>query len=73
MFGIYKYEAGLKFTGKIAKTKELAEKYLGEKYGQVEDVWSGKRDENGYPIYVKKFVPWYNKEAFVIKELEIIE
>lgn len=73
MFGIYKFEAGLKFTGKIAKTRELAEKYLGETYGRIEKVWTGKWDENGYPTYEDKFVPQYNKEAFVIKELEIVE
>ena len=73
MFGIYVYECGLKFTGKIAPTRESAEKYLGNKYGKVESVYTGKLDANGHPIYVDTFVPWYNKDAFVIKELEVVE
>jgi hypothetical protein len=72
MVGIYKYENGLVFTGVIATSKEKAETYLAEKYGSFEQVFNGKRDENGYPIYERKFVPKYNKSAFVIKELKQI-
>jgi len=35
MVGIYKYENGLRFTGKIAKDEETAWRYLDEKYGLV--------------------------------------
>ena len=73
MFGIYAYENGLKFTGKVAATKEAAEHYLATKYGKIEKCYTGKRDENGYPIYEDKFVPYYNKEAFVIKSLEVVD
>lgn len=72
MFGIYAVECGLQFTGKITSTKEVAEMYLGHKYGKVEQVATGSFDENGHPIYVDTFVPRYNKEAFVIKELDFI-
>ena len=72
MVGIYKYENGLVFTGEIASSKEEAETYLAKKYGSFEQVFSGKRDENGYPIYENKFVPKYNESAFVIKELKQI-
>ena len=69
MVGIYKYENGLVFTGVIASSEEEAKAYLANKYGSFEQVFSGKRDENGYPIYEYEFVPKYNKSAFVIKEL----
>lgn len=72
MFGIYVYENGLRFTGKIAKTEEEAKKYLGQTYGKIEKVYAHKRDENNCPIYEEKFVPNYNKNAFVIKKLETI-
>lgn len=72
MVGIYKYENGLIFTGVIASSKKKAETYLAEKYGSFEQVFNGKRDENGCPIYERKFVPKYNKSAFVIKELKQI-
>jgi hypothetical protein len=70
MVGIYKYENGLVFTGVIASTKEEAETYLAKEHGSFEQVFNGKRDENGCPIYEYKFVPKYNKSAFVIKELK---
>lgn len=73
MFGIYAYQGGLKFTGKIAPTREAAEKYLSNKYGKVLPTFTGKYDVDGYPIYAETFVPGYNKEAFVIEELEIVE
>lgn len=70
MVGIYKYENGLVFTGIIASSKKNAEAYLAKKYGSFEQVFCGKWDENSYPIYESKFVPSYNKFAFVIKELK---
>lgn len=72
MVGIYKHENGLVFTGVIASSKEKAEAYLAKKYGSVEYVFNGQRDENSCPIYELKFVPKYNKSAFVIKELQQI-
>ena len=72
MYGIYKYENGLHFTGKIAHSVEEAEQYLGNKFGKMEEVFTGARDKNNYPIYEKHFVPNYNKDAFKIMPLEII-
>lgn len=72
MFGIYKYEMGLKFTGKVATSKEKAEEYLGNKYGTWMSFYVGC-DEFGKLIYEERFVPGYNKDAFKIIELEIIE
>lgn len=71
MVGIYEYECGLKFTGLIANSYEEAEKYLGNKYGYTGDFYAG-RDENGQSIWERRFIPYYNKEAFCIKELTII-
>ena len=72
MFGIYKYENGLQFTGKIANTEKEAKTYLANKYGKMELVYSGKRNENGVPLYEEVFIPWYNTESFCIKELELV-
>ena len=72
MFGIYKYENGLQFTGKIANTEKEAETYLANKYGKMELVYSGKHNENNVPLYEEVFIPWYNKESFCIKELELV-
>lgn len=72
MFGIYKYENGLKFTGKIAATKEAAENFLGQLYGHMEDKFMGWGD-NGEMRYEQVFVPYYNKRAFEIIELETVE
>ena len=72
MFGIYKYENGLKFTGKIATTKEAAENFLGQLYGRMEDKFVGW-DDNGEMRYEQVFVPYYNKRAFEIIELETVE
>ena len=72
MFGIYKYEMGLKFTGIIATSKEKAEEYLGNKYGAWMDFYTGC-DKCGNLIYEKRFVPSYNKDAFKIIKLKIIE
>ena len=71
MVGIYKYECGRKFTGIIANSYEEAEKYLGNKYGYMGEVFAG-RDENGQAIWETKFVPYYNKNAFAIEELTIV-
>ena len=72
MVGIYKYENGLKFTGIIAPDKETAEKFLSEKYGCYGKKYVG-RDENGYPKWEECFLPGYNKDAFEILEVSIIE
>ena len=71
MVGIYKYGNGLWFTGIIANTKEEAEAYLGNKHGHWEKYYAGE-DEEGNWFYKDVFVPYYNKEAFEIKELTII-
>lgn len=71
MYGIYKYEGGLQFTGMVAHSVEEAEKYLGEKYGKVWEYPIGY-DENDQLIYEKRFTPWYNKEAFKIKPLTVV-
>jgi len=56
MVAIYRYENGLKFTGKIASSEKKAWEYLDKVYGQeICGVWCG-----------------CNKEAFVIKKVEII-
>lgn len=68
MVGIYRYENGLQFTGVVASTVEDAKTYLGNKYGKIEPVFVGF-DESGKPAYEEKFVPFYNKDAFEIKEL----
>ena len=72
MVGIYKYECGLKFTGIIAPDKETAEKFLSEKYGYYSEKYVG-RDENNEAKWEKFFQPWYNKDAFEILELTIVE
>lgn len=72
MFGIYKYENGLQFTGKVAKTEQEAKDYLSKTYGTVQSVFTGKRQPDGTPIYENKFVPNYNKNVFVIKPVELI-
>lgn len=72
MFGIYKYENGLRFTGKIAKTEQEAKDYLAKTYGTIKPVFTGRRKSDGTPIYEDKFVPGYNKDAFVIKPVELI-
>lgn len=71
MVGIYKYENGRKFTGIIANSYEEAEKYLGNKYGHMGDVFVDW-DENGQAIWERKFIPYYNKDAFDIEELTIV-
>lgn len=72
MYGIYKYEGGLQFTGVVAHSVEEAEAYLGNKHGKMMEHFTGKWDENDYPIYEMRFTPYYNKEAFEIKPLEVI-
>ena len=72
MYGIYKYENGLQFTGKIASSIEEAEAYLSNQCGKVEEVFVGKRDENGCPIYEERFIPNYNREAYKILPLEMV-
>lgn len=48
MFGIYKYECGLQFTGIVAKTEEEAWAYLDKKYGrEINGVWYGYNRECG--------------------------
>lgn len=72
MFGIYKYENGLQFTGKVARTEQEAKNYLAQIYGKTQLVFTGKRETDGTPIYEKKFVPNYNAKAFVIQFVELI-
>lgn len=72
MFGIYKYENGLQFIGKVAKTEQEAKNYLAQTYGQVQLVFTGKKENDGTPIYENRFVPNYNKEAFVIQRVELV-
>ena len=71
MFGIYKYENGLRFIG-VARTEQEAKNYLAQTYGKIQPVFTGKREADGTPIYENKFVPGYNEEAFVIKFIELI-
>jgi hypothetical protein len=71
MFGIYTYANGLQFTGIVAESEEKAKEYLGNKYGSYQEVFIG-RHEDGKPIYGKRFVPYYNKEAFEIKKLTVV-
>ena len=72
MFGIYKYENGLQFTGKVAATREAAGNYLGKAHGYKEDRFMGY-GEKGELIYEEVFVPYYNKYAFEIIEIEMVE
>lgn len=72
MIGIYQYANGLIFTGAIANSVEEAQAYLANKYGKIEEVYTGETDNCGNPIYKPQFVPNYNKEAFVFKELTIV-
>lgn len=72
MFGIYKYENGLQFTGKVAKTEQEAKDYLAKTYGTVKPVFIGKRQPDGTPVYENKFVPDYNENTFVIQSIELI-
>lgn len=56
MVAIYRYECGLKFTGKIAEDEKSAWEYLDKTYGkECEGIWIG-----------------CNREAFKIKEVEIV-
>lgn len=72
MFGIYKYENGLRFTGKVARTEQEAKNYLAQAYGKIQPVFTGKRKIDGTPIYENKFIPDYNEEAFVIQFIELV-
>lgn len=72
MFGIYKYENGLQFTGKVARTEQEAKNYLAQTYGKIQPVFIGKREIDGTPIYENEFVPNYNTKAFVIRSVELI-
>jgi len=57
MVAIYKYENGLKFTGKIAKSEKEAWEYLDKIHGHlVGGKWYG-----------------CNRRAFEVKEIEVIE
>lgn len=71
MVGIYKYENGLRFTGKVCKSHEDAERYLGNKYGR--EYPYPVKFENGEWVYENRFVPGYNKDAFKILEVEMVE
>ena len=72
MFGIYKYENGLQFTGKIAKTEQEAKDYLSNTYGAIKPVYTGKRKADGTPIYEERFIPYYNKDVFTIQPIELV-
>lgn len=56
MFGIYKYENGLQFTGIIVKTEKEAWDYLDKTYGR-----------EIYGVWCKA-----NREAFKVKKVTII-
>lgn len=71
MIGIYQYRNGLVFTGEIANSVEEAKNYLANKYGITEKILVGHNNK-GEPIYDLKFVPLYNKSAFVFKEVTIV-
>lgn len=58
MYGLFKYEMGLQFTGIVAETKEKIIEYLNNKYAYIYE-YKGER----YSI------PQWNKEAFKIKEI----
>ena len=73
MFGIYKYENGLEFTGMIAESVADAEKYLENTYGSYENRYTGKRNSNNEPIYEEVFVPKYNKEVFKIIPVLVVK
>ena len=72
MFGLYKYENGLQFTGKIARTEEEAKSYIAQICGRIQPVFTGRREEDGTPIYEDKLVPNYNVETFTIQPLDLI-
>ena len=72
MFGIYKYENGLQFTGKVARTEQEAKNYLAQTHGKIQPVFTGKRENDGTPIYENKLVPGYNEEAFIIQFVELV-
>ena len=57
MVAIYKYENGLKFTGKIAKSEEEAWEYLDKTHGhEINGKWFG-----------------CNRRCYEVKEVEVIE
>lgn len=66
MVGIFKYENGLKFTGMIAENEETAKSFLAKKHGKEEEVFTGKFDKEGRPIYKIEFVPQYCENAYKI-------
>ena len=71
MVGIYKYENGLKFTGKVAASREEAVAYLEQKHGKYCDTFVGYA-EDGTKMYEKKFYPWYREDAYEIIEIEVV-
>ena len=72
MLAYMKYENGLQFIGKVAKTEQEAKDYLAKTYVTIKPVFTGKRQSDGTPIYENKFVPGYNEDAFVIQPIELI-
>lgn len=72
MVGIYKYEGGLKFTGKIAESVEEAKAWLKNKYGKKVKIPSHFDKEKGELIYTEVFDPSYNESAFEILPVEKI-
>lgn len=71
MYGIYKIENGLRFTGIVAETEEKAVEYLSNLYGKWEEYPAKDWTPNNRK-YVRKFIPQYNKEAFRIKKVTVI-
>ena len=57
MFGIYKFSFGLQFTGLVAETEEAAWAYIEKTYSKEID---------GILFHA-------NKDAFVVKKLELVE
>jgi hypothetical protein len=72
MVGIYQYEGGLKFTGKIAETVEEAKAWLGSKYGKKVKIPSHFDKEKREFVYKEVFDPSYNENAFEILPVEKI-
>ena len=66
MVGIFKYENGLQFTGMVAENEEIAKSFLARKHGKEEEVFTGKFDKEGRPLYKIEFVPQYREDVYKI-------
>ena len=71
MYGIYKIENGLHFMGIVTETEQKAIEYLSNLYGKWEE-YPAKDWTPNNRRYIRKFIPYYNKEVFKIKEVSVI-